>query len=179
MSVLLSFPQSRRLIIFHREESEKVSELKNVSGSTKLPYGTLASGTEGIKEAIQGFDDAYVVFELRQKKVEPLTLELVANPISKTNVYPLSSSMLTLKRVKRLCRHNQQRRKKNSKNSPESTQTVSMQASKRSWSTPVHFPAQSTRTFHHQDLRHHRILQRARLWVGREGTREQRAWGLR
>lgn len=46
--------------IHYREESEKVSELKSVSGSGKLPYGTLASGTEGIKEAIQGFDDAYV-----------------------------------------------------------------------------------------------------------------------
>ena len=43
-----------------REESEKVSELKSVSGSTKLPYGTLALGTEGIREAINGFDDAYV-----------------------------------------------------------------------------------------------------------------------
>lgn len=43
-----------------REESEKVSELKNVSGSSKLPYGTLALGTEGIREAINGFDDAYV-----------------------------------------------------------------------------------------------------------------------
>lgn len=44
------------------EESEKVSELKSVSGSNKLPYGTLASGTEGIKDAINGFDDAYVLF---------------------------------------------------------------------------------------------------------------------
>ena len=43
-----------------REESEKVSELKSVSGSSKLPYGTLASGTEGIREAINGFDDAWV-----------------------------------------------------------------------------------------------------------------------
>jgi len=42
------------------EESEKVSELKSVSGSSKLPYGTLASGTEGIKEAISSFDDACV-----------------------------------------------------------------------------------------------------------------------
>ena len=40
------------------EESEKVSELKSVSGTTKLPYGTLASGTEGIKDAIQSFEDA-------------------------------------------------------------------------------------------------------------------------
>lgn len=42
------------------EESERVSELKNVSGSGKLPYGTLALGAEGIKEAITSFEDAYV-----------------------------------------------------------------------------------------------------------------------
>ncbi|KAJ7897640.1 Metallo-dependent phosphatase-like protein [Mycena olivaceomarginata] len=41
-----------------REESEKVSELKSISGSSKLPYGTLASGSEGIKNAITGFHDA-------------------------------------------------------------------------------------------------------------------------
>ena len=35
-----------------------MSELKNVSGSAKLPYGTLASGAEGIKDAISGFGDA-------------------------------------------------------------------------------------------------------------------------
>lgn len=40
------------------EESEKVSELKAVSGSSKLPYGMLASGSEGIKEAINNFEDA-------------------------------------------------------------------------------------------------------------------------
>jgi serine/threonine-protein phosphatase 2B catalytic subunit len=43
-----------------REESEKVSELKSVSGSNKLPYGTLALGSEGIKDAITGFEDACV-----------------------------------------------------------------------------------------------------------------------
>ncbi|KAF8482296.1 hypothetical protein JB92DRAFT_3132455 [Gautieria morchelliformis] len=34
-----------------------VSELKNVSGSVKLPYGALALGPEGIKDAITNFDD--------------------------------------------------------------------------------------------------------------------------
>jgi serine/threonine-protein phosphatase 2B catalytic subunit len=42
----------------HREESERVSELKSVSGSTKLPHGTLALGAEGIKDAIKNFEDA-------------------------------------------------------------------------------------------------------------------------
>lgn len=35
-----------------------MSELKSLSGVSQLPAGTLASGSEGIKEAIQGFDDA-------------------------------------------------------------------------------------------------------------------------
>jgi len=41
-----------------REESERVSELKSISGSSRLPYGTLALGAEGIKNAIKSFDDA-------------------------------------------------------------------------------------------------------------------------
>ena len=40
------------------EESERGSELKSVSGTTSLPYDTLASGIEEIKEAISGFHDA-------------------------------------------------------------------------------------------------------------------------
>jgi serine/threonine-protein phosphatase 2B catalytic subunit len=40
------------------EESERVSELKNISGSTRLPVGALALGAEGIKDAINSFDDA-------------------------------------------------------------------------------------------------------------------------
>ena len=44
------------------EESERVSELKSISGSSRLPYGTLALGAEGIKNAIKSFDDAYVCF---------------------------------------------------------------------------------------------------------------------
>lgn len=37
-----------------------MSELKSISGSESLPAGMLANGAEGIKEAIQGFDDACV-----------------------------------------------------------------------------------------------------------------------
>ncbi|KAJ7727979.1 Metallo-dependent phosphatase [Mycena maculata] len=47
-----------RVFALLREQSEKVSELKSISGSTRLPYGTLASGAEGIKNAITGFDEA-------------------------------------------------------------------------------------------------------------------------
>ncbi|KAF5318756.1 hypothetical protein D9619_010888 [Psilocybe cf. subviscida] len=55
---IMAVGRMARVFALLREESEKVSELKSVSGSTKLPYGTLASGTEGIREAINGFEDA-------------------------------------------------------------------------------------------------------------------------
>ncbi|KAJ3491189.1 hypothetical protein NLI96_g880 [Meripilus lineatus] len=55
---ILAVGRMSRVFALLREESEKVSELKSVSGSAKLPYGTLALGAEGIKDAISGFDDA-------------------------------------------------------------------------------------------------------------------------
>ncbi|TFK70822.1 Metallo-dependent phosphatase [Pluteus cervinus] len=55
---IMAVGRMARVFALLREESEKVSELKSVTGSNKLPYGTLASGQEGIKEAINGFDDA-------------------------------------------------------------------------------------------------------------------------
>jgi len=42
----------------YREESESVSELKNVSGTTTLPHDALANGADGIKESITNFGDA-------------------------------------------------------------------------------------------------------------------------
>ena len=56
------------------EESERVSELKNVSGSGKLPYGTLALCAEGIKEAITSFEDAYVLYYLMSSRSIFLTV---------------------------------------------------------------------------------------------------------
>jgi serine/threonine-protein phosphatase 2B catalytic subunit len=55
---ILAVGRMARVFALLREESEKVSELKSVSGSSRLPYGTLALGSEGIKNAINGFDDA-------------------------------------------------------------------------------------------------------------------------
>lgn len=54
-------PEHTLVLLLSSEESERVSELKNVSGSAKLPYGALALGAEGIKDAITNFDDAYVL----------------------------------------------------------------------------------------------------------------------
>ncbi|KIK40380.1 hypothetical protein CY34DRAFT_107786, partial [Suillus luteus UH-Slu-Lm8-n1] len=57
---ILAVGRMARVFALLREESEKVSELKSIFGSSKLPYGTLALGTdsEGIKDAISGFEDA-------------------------------------------------------------------------------------------------------------------------
>ncbi|KAK1921719.1 Serine/threonine-protein phosphatase 2B catalytic subunit A1 [Papiliotrema laurentii] len=55
---ILAVGRMSRVFALLREESERVSELKSISGSASLPAGLLASGAEGIKEAIQGFDDA-------------------------------------------------------------------------------------------------------------------------
>lgn len=51
-------PAANHLTEMISEESERVSELKSASGPNGLPAGMLASGADGIKEAIQGFDDA-------------------------------------------------------------------------------------------------------------------------
>ncbi|KAF8580177.1 serine/threonine protein phosphatase 2B [Ramaria rubella] len=55
---ILAVGRMSRVFALLREESERVSELKNVSGLAKLPYGALALGAEGIKDAITNFDDA-------------------------------------------------------------------------------------------------------------------------
>ncbi|KAI0299303.1 serine/threonine-protein phosphatase 2B catalytic subunit [Russula brevipes] len=57
-NVILAVGRISRIFSVLREESELVSELKSISGSSKLPYGTLALGAEGIKSAIKSFDDA-------------------------------------------------------------------------------------------------------------------------
>jgi serine/threonine-protein phosphatase 2B catalytic subunit len=55
---ILAVGRVARVFALLREESEKVSELKSVSGTNTLPYGTLAAGSEGLKDAIKGFEDA-------------------------------------------------------------------------------------------------------------------------
>lgn len=55
---ILAVGRMSRVFSLLREESERVSELKNMSGTNRLPAGSLASGVEGIKEAISNFEDA-------------------------------------------------------------------------------------------------------------------------
>jgi len=45
-------------VVVNSEESERVSELKNSTGSNTLPSGNLVLGSEAIKDAITGYDDA-------------------------------------------------------------------------------------------------------------------------
>lgn len=52
------------------EEAERVSELKGASGTGKLPYGTLADGSQGIKDAINTFDDARKV-DIENERLPP------------------------------------------------------------------------------------------------------------
>ncbi|KAH9958213.1 serine/threonine protein phosphatase calcineurin catalytic subunit Ppb1 [Russula dissimulans] len=54
---ILAVGRFLRMFSVLREESERVSVLKSISGSSRLPYGTLAFGAEGIKYAIQLFDE--------------------------------------------------------------------------------------------------------------------------
>jgi len=55
---ILATARMSRMFSLLREDAENVSELKHLFGSNKLPYGTLMSGSEAIKEAIKSFDDA-------------------------------------------------------------------------------------------------------------------------
>jgi len=55
---ILAVGKMARVFSVLREESERVMELKNVTGTGKLPYGTLALGAEGIKKAITSFEEA-------------------------------------------------------------------------------------------------------------------------
>lgn len=55
---ILAVGRMSRVFALLREEAERVSELKSANGTGKLPYGQLASGSEGVKEAIHNFDEA-------------------------------------------------------------------------------------------------------------------------
>jgi serine/threonine-protein phosphatase 2B catalytic subunit len=55
---ILAVGRISRVFAVLREESERVSELKDLMGTTKLPYGYLALGAEGLKKAIHSFEDA-------------------------------------------------------------------------------------------------------------------------
>ncbi|KAG0022988.1 3',5'-cyclic-nucleotide phosphodiesterase (PDEase) (3':5'-CNP) [Entomortierella chlamydospora] len=55
---ILAVGRISRVFSVLRTESESVSELKDLMGTTKLPYGYLALGAEGLRRAIHSFEDA-------------------------------------------------------------------------------------------------------------------------
>ncbi|KAF9156221.1 3',5'-cyclic-nucleotide phosphodiesterase (PDEase) (3':5'-CNP) [Linnemannia schmuckeri] len=55
---ILAIGRISRVFAVLRNESESISELKDLMGTTKLPYGYLASGAEGLRRRIHSFEDA-------------------------------------------------------------------------------------------------------------------------
>lgn len=72
---ILAIGRMSRVFQVLREESEKITELKTVSGG-KLPAGTLMLGAEGIKNAISTFEDARKV-DLQNERLPPSHEEVV------------------------------------------------------------------------------------------------------
>ncbi|RDA87628.1 hypothetical protein CP532_3807 [Ophiocordyceps camponoti-leonardi (nom. inval.)] len=72
---ILAIGRMSRVFQVLREESEKVTELKTVSGG-RLPAGTLMLGAEGIKKAISSFEDARKV-DLQNERLPPSHEEVV------------------------------------------------------------------------------------------------------
>lgn len=72
---ILAIGRVSRLFQVLREESESVTELKTVSGSAKLPPGTLMLGSEGIKDAITTFEDARK-YDIQNERLPPSREEL-------------------------------------------------------------------------------------------------------
>ncbi|WFD08541.1 protein-serine/threonine phosphatase [Malassezia vespertilionis] len=67
-----------RVFAVLREEAERVSELKDATGTGKLPYGTLALGSEGIKNAIHNFDEARKV-DIENERLPPTLFDNSGN----------------------------------------------------------------------------------------------------
>ena len=55
---ILAVGRISRVFAVLRAESESVSELKGLMGTTKLPYRSLEAGAEGLKKQIHSFEDA-------------------------------------------------------------------------------------------------------------------------
>ena len=72
---ILAIGRMSRVFQVLREESEKVTELKTVSGG-RLPAGTLMLGAEGIKNAISTFEDARKI-DLQNERLPPSHEEVV------------------------------------------------------------------------------------------------------
>ncbi|KAG9001275.1 3',5'-cyclic-nucleotide phosphodiesterase (PDEase) (3':5'-CNP) [Tulasnella sp. JGI-2019a] len=78
---ILAVGRMSKVFALLREESEKVSELKNVSGASKVPSTVLANAAEDIKDSIRGFDDARKS-DIENERLPPdlMTPEEYSNP---------------------------------------------------------------------------------------------------
>jgi serine/threonine-protein phosphatase 2B catalytic subunit len=66
---ILAIGRLSRVFQVLREESERVTELKTATGG-RLPAGTLMLGAEGIKQAINSFEDARKV-DIQNERLPP------------------------------------------------------------------------------------------------------------
>ena len=80
---ILAIGRLSRVFQVLREESERVTELKTVSGG-RLPAGTLMLGAEGIKNAISSFEDARKV-DLQNERLPPTHEEVVRHQEEERN----------------------------------------------------------------------------------------------
>jgi serine/threonine-protein phosphatase 2B catalytic subunit len=74
---ILAIGRLSRVFQVLREESERVTELKTVTGG-RLPAGTLMLGAEGIKDAITSFEEARKV-DLQNERLPPSHEEVARN----------------------------------------------------------------------------------------------------
>ncbi|KAH7152181.1 Metallo-dependent phosphatase-like protein [Dactylonectria estremocensis] len=81
---ILAIGRLSRVFQVLREESEKVSELKTVSGG-RLPAGTLMLGAEGLKNAIHNFEDARKV-DIQNERLPPSHDEVVKHQAEEREV---------------------------------------------------------------------------------------------
>ncbi|OBT50914.1 serine/threonine-protein phosphatase 2B catalytic subunit [Pseudogymnoascus sp. 24MN13] len=76
---ILAIGRLSRVFQVLREESERVTELKTASGG-RLPAGTLMLGAEGIKNAINSFEDARKV-DIQNERLPPSQAEVTRQSI--------------------------------------------------------------------------------------------------
>lgn len=72
---ILAIGRLSRVFQVLREESERVTELKTAAGG-RLPAGTLMLGAEGIKRAINSFEDARKV-DIQNERLPPSHEEVI------------------------------------------------------------------------------------------------------